>query len=54
MANTIFLVRHGEAESNVGEYFGGWLDVPLTPLGRRQAGALRKRLAHEKIGRAFC
>jgi broad specificity phosphatase PhoE len=54
MAETIFLVRHGEAESNVGEYFGGWLDVPLTPLGRRQAAALAKRLPHEKIERAFC
>ena len=54
MVETIFLVRHGEAESNVGEYFGGWLDVPLTELGKRQAAALKKRLAHEGIGRAFC
>lgn len=54
MVDTVFLVRHGEAESNVGDYFGGWLDVPLTPLGRRQASLLKKRLAHEAIGRAFC
>ncbi|VVC00987.1 phosphoglycerate mutase GpmB [uncultured archaeon] len=54
MAETIFLVRHGEAESNVGRYFAGWLDDPLTPLGRRQALVLRKRLAKEGIGRAFC
>ncbi len=54
MADTVFLVRHGEAESNAGEYFGGWLDVPLTPLGKRQAAALAKRLSREKIGSAFC
>ncbi|VVC00036.1 2,3-bisphosphoglycerate-dependent phosphoglycerate mutase [uncultured archaeon] len=54
MVDTIFIVRHGEAESNLGKYFGGWLDVPLTPLGKQQASVLKKRLAHEKIGRAFC
>jgi len=54
MVETIFLVRHGEAESNLGKYFGGWLDVPLTPLGREQAIVLHKRLAHERIGRIFC
>lgn len=54
MAETIFLVRHGEAESNVGKYFAGWLDVPLTQLGKQQALMLKKRLDREKIGRAFC
>lgn len=54
MVETIFLVRHGEAESNLGKYFGGWLDVPLTPLGKQQALVLRKRLAHEGIKKAFC
>jgi 2,3-bisphosphoglycerate-dependent phosphoglycerate mutase len=54
MAETVFLVRHGESSSNVGRYFGGWLDDPLTPLGMRQAAVLRKRLSKEDIGRAFC
>jgi broad specificity phosphatase PhoE len=54
MVETIFLVRHGEAESNLGKYFGGWLDVPLTPLGKEQAKVLRKRLSHEGIGRIYC
>ena len=54
MAETVFLVRHGEAESNVGRYFGGQLDVPLTDLGRKQAQLLRKRLAKEGISQAFC
>ena len=54
MAKKIFLVRHGEAESNTGNFFGGWMDVPLTALGRQQAALLSKRLAHEGIGRAYC
>ncbi|MCX8195185.1 MAG: histidine phosphatase family protein [Candidatus Micrarchaeota archaeon] len=54
MAEVIFLVRHGEAESNLKKYFGGWLNDPLTSLGKRQALALRKRLAKENIQRAFC
>lgn len=53
MVEAIFLVRHGEAKSNVGEYFGGWQDDPLTPLGREQARVLRKRLLREGIGRVF-
>jgi len=54
MAQTVFLVRHGEAESNVERYFGGWLNSPLTALGHEQARVLHKRLAHEGIQRAFC
>ncbi|MFA4982607.1 MAG: histidine phosphatase family protein [Candidatus Micrarchaeia archaeon] len=54
MVETIFLVRHGEAESNLGRYFGGHLDTPLTPLGHKQARLLSKRLCREGIGRAFC
>jgi len=54
MAQTIFLVRHGESDSNAKKYFGGWLNDPLTPLGKMQARMLRKRLAKEGIARAFC
>ncbi len=54
MAKTIFIVRHGEAESNVGKYFDGCGSSRLTPLGRAQASVLRKRLAKEGIGRVFC
>lgn len=53
MPETIFIVRHAEAESNVQKYFAGFTDAPLTPLGKQQAKVLRKRLAHEGIGRAF-
>ncbi|MEM4634138.1 MAG: histidine phosphatase family protein [Candidatus Anstonellaceae archaeon] len=54
MVQKIFLVRHGEAESNAKKYFGGWSDSPLTTLGRKQARLLFKRLAHEGIQKAFC
>ena len=54
MAEVVYFVRHGEAESNLGKYFAGFYDSPLTTLGKRQAAVLKKRLAHEKIGRAFC
>ncbi|MFA4983648.1 MAG: histidine phosphatase family protein [Candidatus Micrarchaeia archaeon] len=54
MARKIFLVRHGEADSNAGSFFAGWKDVSLTPLGHRQALLLSRRLLHEPIGKAFC
>ena len=54
MAEKIFLVRHGEADSNTGGFFAGWKDVSLTPLGHQQAVLLSKRLLHEPIGRAYC
>ena len=54
MADTIFIVRHGESESNVDRYFSGWGPSPLTELGREQASLLHKRLEKEGIGRAFC
>jgi probable phosphoglycerate mutase len=35
----LYLVRHGEAESNRDNRFGGWSPAPLTDLGHRQAVA---------------
>ena len=42
---TLFLVRHGEAESNASLRFGGWSPVPLTDRGRKQAEAVARQLA---------
>jgi probable phosphoglycerate mutase len=42
---TLYLVRHGEAESNASLRFGGWSPVPLTDKGRRQAEAVARALA---------
>lgn len=46
----IIIVRHGEAEHNVGDLTGGWTESSLTPLGERQAAAVAERLGRELKG----
>ncbi|MBT8250576.1 MAG: histidine phosphatase family protein [Acidimicrobiia bacterium] len=41
---TFLIVRHGEAEGNAEGRFIGQIDVPLTPLGRRQVERLAPTL----------
>jgi len=41
---TVLLLRHAEAEGNAERRFIGQNDVELSPLGRRQVGALARRL----------
>jgi len=49
-ARTLVLVRHGETLWNREGRFQGQTDVPLSDEGRRQARALRERLAaHEHL-----
>jgi len=48
---TFLIVRHGEAEGNREKRFIGQADVPLSPIGRRQAAAVSKRLAEMHIDR---
>jgi broad specificity phosphatase PhoE len=50
-ATTLYLVRHGESESNAARLFTGHLDSPLTELGRRQARAVADALAAVKVDR---
>jgi broad specificity phosphatase PhoE len=45
---TLYLVRHGEADSHLEGRFGGWSPAPLTARGRRQAEAVARAL----VGRA--
>jgi 2,3-bisphosphoglycerate-dependent phosphoglycerate mutase len=42
---TLFWVRHGEADNNRDQRFGGWSALPLTDRGRRQADAAAKHIA---------
>lgn len=37
----LYLVRHGESETNLAKRWTGWLDAPLTDTGIKQAQALR-------------
>ena len=45
----LYLVRHGQTESNRKGLALGRADVPLNELGRRQAELLRQALAKEKL-----
>lgn len=52
--STWVFVRHGESEANAQGWLAGHHDVPLTPLGRAQAEALRATLAPRPLGRVLC
>src|SRR4051812_45573091 len=41
----LILVRHGQSLWNLEDRFTGWVDVPLTDLGREEARRAGKRLA---------
>lgn len=45
----IYLIRHGESESDVKNLFGGDYDDHLTKKGKKQAEALAKKLIAKKI-----
>jgi 2,3-bisphosphoglycerate-dependent phosphoglycerate mutase len=42
--STLVLLRHGESEWNARNLFTGWVDVPLTELGRTEAVAGGRQL----------
>jgi broad specificity phosphatase PhoE len=45
----LIVIRHGESVYNDQKRFTGQADVPLSPLGKRQAAALGERLAGEHL-----
>lgn len=45
----LVVVRHGATANNLAAQFTGQLDVPLSPLGERQALALATALAQERF-----
>jgi broad specificity phosphatase PhoE len=49
----LYLVRHGETVANLEGRIQGQDDSPLTPLGRRQAVAVARRLAGETFSRLY-
>jgi len=50
----VFLVRHGEIETDGEKRYIGWLDLPLSDAGRRQAVRLRNLLAELKLESVYC
>jgi len=48
-ATRLLLVRHGEVETRYQKKFGGWIDMNLSPNGRRQAKTLADYLRGKTI-----
>jgi 2,3-bisphosphoglycerate-dependent phosphoglycerate mutase len=53
--NHLLLIRHGQSTWNAENLFTGWVDVPLSELGRKEAREGGERLASEGVvvDRAF-
>lgn len=49
----IYLFRHGQTTFNRDGRFTGWLDSRLTPLGKKQAQKIAKKLKKKKFQVAF-
>ncbi|MFQ5690858.1 MAG: histidine phosphatase family protein [Gemmatimonadota bacterium] len=49
----LYLVRHGQTDSNVARVYSGWNDDSLNETGRSQVHALATRLAPEGVERIF-
>jgi 2,3-bisphosphoglycerate-dependent phosphoglycerate mutase len=49
----LVLVRHGESQWNLENRFTGWVDVPLTETGRREARRAATLLDGLRFDRAF-
>jgi len=50
---TLFLVRHGQTEWNLGNRIQGQLDSPLTPLGVNQSINMQQKLLSKNIDIAY-
>lgn len=53
MTTRIYLVRHGATVVGGEDRFAGETDVPLSEVGREQAGALGERLAAERLDACY-
>lgn len=50
---TLVLVRHGQSQWNLENRFTGWVDVPLSELGEKEARAAGEKLKSYKFNVAF-
>jgi len=53
MAGKLVLVRHGQSQWNLENRFTGWVDVPLTDLGREEAKRAGSQLKGIHFDQAF-
>src|SRR5688572_4374170 len=53
--STLILIRHGQSQWNSENRFTGWVDTPLSELGRKEAKLAGERLAARgvHVDRAF-
>ncbi|MBC7217688.1 MAG: alpha-ribazole phosphatase [Candidatus Caldatribacterium sp.] len=49
----IYLVRHGDTDATEKEYFAGWMNLPLTPLGRKRILRVREFLGAKRFDYVF-
>ncbi len=53
MKTTLILIRHGQSQANLEERFAGHWDIPLTPMGLRQAENTARFLSDYPIERIY-
>lgn len=49
----VYIIRHGESETNRAGLWTGWIDAPLTEKGRDEAALLRDFLARVSFDRIY-
>ena len=50
---TLVLIRHGQSQWNLENRFTGWVDIPLTDLGREEARRGAELIRHLTFDRTF-
>ena len=50
----IYLIRHGETDSNLGHKFQGQMDLPLNGTGLEQARQMARYMADKRIDVIYC
>lgn len=49
----VCLVRHGDTDATEREYFAGWMNLPLTPRGRKRILKVREFLGERQFDGVF-
>lgn len=49
----LILLRHGQSQWNLENRFTGWVDVPLSPKGEKEARSAGQKLKTYKIDKAY-